>query len=63
MLFWLERARHSHILQVYPHLTSIHTPYKYTDTLQVYIYIYIYIYMYIYDFVTEAGPIEMDSAI
>ena len=36
MLFWLERARHSHILQVYRHPTSIQTPYKYTDTLQVY---------------------------
>jgi len=34
MLFWLERARHSHILQVYP--TSIQAPYKYTETLQVY---------------------------
>ena len=29
-----ERARHSHILQVYRHPTSIQTPYKYTDTQQ-----------------------------
>ena len=36
MLFWLERARHSHILQVYRHPTSIQTPYKYTDTIQVF---------------------------
>jgi len=32
MLFWLERARRSHILQVYRHPTSIQTPYEYTDT-------------------------------
>ena len=31
-----ERARHSHILQVYRHPTSIQTPYKYTDTQQLY---------------------------
>ena len=31
-----ERTRHSHILQVYRHPTSIQTPYKYTDTPQVY---------------------------
>ena len=31
-----ECARHSHILQVYTHPTSIQTPYSYTDTLQVY---------------------------
>ena len=31
-----ERARHSHIIQVYRHPTSIQTPYKYTDTQQLY---------------------------
>ena len=31
-----ERARHSHILQLYRHPTSIQAPYKYTEILQVY---------------------------
>ena len=31
-----ERARHSHILQVYRHPTSTQTPHKYTDTQQLY---------------------------
>ena len=31
-----ERARHSHILQVYRHPTSIQTPYKHTDTQRLY---------------------------
>jgi len=35
-VFGGERARHSHIQQVYRHPTSIQAPYKYTDTLQVY---------------------------
>ena len=35
-VFGGERARHSHIQQVYRHPTSIQAPYKYTEILQVY---------------------------